>query len=69
MREVGGASRSRLNSIGVRPVDLFDRRTTYNHHLETNYGFRSRELYEIQALVIGHADQLVEAWNEYFNQD
>jgi hypothetical protein len=34
--------------------------------LEWNYGFRSRDLNEIERLVDEHAVGLIEAWNEHF---
>ena len=34
--------------------------------LEVNYGFASRDLTEIKNLVVGHRDQLMEAWNAHF---
>lgn len=37
--------------------------------LETNHGFRSRELTEIRAHVTDHAEDLLEAWNEYFDEE
>ena len=33
--------------------------------LETNYGFRSRDLNEIERLIREHQDELLEAWNEH----
>ncbi len=35
--------------------------------LESNYGFSGRELTEIEQLVRQHLNQLLEAWNEYFD--
>ncbi len=35
--------------------------------LVVNYGFRGRELSEIERLIDEHRDQLIEAWNEYFS--
>ena len=37
--------------------------------LEANHGFRPRELTEIQSLVNDLAADLLEAWNEYFDQE
>lgn len=31
-----------------------------------NYGFVGRELKQLERLVEEHADELMEAWNEYF---
>lgn len=33
--------------------------------LAANYGYNVRELTEIERLVQGHRDQLLEAWNEH----
>ena len=35
--------------------------------LASNYGFRARELNEIEALVRDHEQQFREAWDEYFS--
>jgi hypothetical protein len=32
-----------------------------------NYGFRARELNEIERIVREHQDELLEAWNGYFS--
>ena len=37
-------------------------------HLAANHGFRARELNEIQQLVIEHAAEFAEAWNDYFDE-
>jgi Domain of unknown function (DUF4160) len=34
--------------------------------LARNFGFRSRELREIQSIVMEHRHQFLEAWNEFF---
>ena len=36
--------------------------------LATNHGFRTRELNEIERLVVENQSQLVEAWDEYFSE-
>jgi hypothetical protein len=36
--------------------------------LAANHGFRGHELNEIQDLVDQHQTELLEAWNDYFNQ-
>lgn len=36
--------------------------------LAFNYGFRGRELNEIERLVRQHQPLLMEAWNEYFGE-
>ena len=35
--------------------------------LETNYGFSSRDLTEIEKHVQDHQQELLEAWNDYFD--
>lgn len=35
--------------------------------LAANYGFRGRDLSEIESVIVTHRDQLIEAWNEYFS--
>jgi hypothetical protein len=35
--------------------------------LARNDGFRSRELKEIEGLIVAHLQLLLEAWNEFFN--
>jgi hypothetical protein len=35
--------------------------------LAGNYGFNSRDLNQIQRLVVEHRDRLLEAWNEHFS--
>lgn len=37
--------------------------------LAFNYGFRSKELSEIERLVREHQNELLEAWNGYFNPE
>ena len=37
-------------------------------NLAANYGFRTRELNEVEGLVIEHQAELLEAWNEYFGE-
>jgi hypothetical protein len=32
----------------------------------SNFGFRSRELTELERLVREHQTEFIEAWNEYF---
>lgn len=32
-----------------------------------NYGFRAHDLNEIKRIVSDHQDELMEAWNEYFD--
>jgi hypothetical protein len=37
--------------------------------LASNYGFSSRELNELERLVVENENVLVEAWNEHFGQE
>lgn len=36
--------------------------------LEANHGFRTRQLNEVERLVIEHREMFLEAWNEYFGE-
>ena len=35
--------------------------------LAVSYGFNSRELSELEELVMNHRSEFLEAWNEYFS--
>ncbi|MDQ3684381.1 MAG: DUF4160 domain-containing protein [Acidobacteriota bacterium] len=37
--------------------------------LTFNYGFRGRELNEIENLIEQHREQFLEAWNEHFSEE
>jgi hypothetical protein len=36
--------------------------------LAANYGFAARELNEIERIIADHQTELLEAWNDYFDQ-
>jgi hypothetical protein len=37
--------------------------------IAANYGFNGRELNQIEQLVEEHVDELLEAWNEFFEEE
>ena len=37
--------------------------------LASNYGFRARELSEIEEIIREHRTRLMEVWNEYFSEE